>query len=216
LALKKIWDQPVALSKQWVSTKEPLALTRQCKLTGINRATVYASGLASTADAQELTLLELIDAEYTRHPFYGSRKIKHYFNGLGRKINRKHVQRLMRLLGLAVMAPGPNSSRPHPQHRVYPYRLRGVNIIRPNQVWSTDITYIRLARGFVYLVAVIDWYSRKALSWRLSNTLDSGFCVDCLQQKLTQKSNQKKNKNQGSAVPLQLKAYPLKLGALLS
>ena len=90
----------------------------------------------------------------------------------------------MGILGLAGMAPGPNTSRPHPQHKVYPYLLRGVNVIRPNQVWSTDITYIRLARGFVYLVAVIDWYSRKVLSWRLSNTLDSGFCVDCLEQAL--------------------------------
>ena len=138
----------------------------------------------STPDAQELKLLELIDAEYTRHPFYGSRKIKHYLNGLGRKLNRKHVQRLMRILGLAGMAPGPNTSQSHPQHKIYPYQLRGVNVIRPNQVWSTDITYIRLARGFVYLVAVIDWYSRKVLSWRLSNTLDSGFCVDCLEQAL--------------------------------
>ena len=90
----------------------------------------------------------------------------------------------MRVLGLAGMAPGPNTSRQHPQHKLYPYLLRGVNIDRPNQVWSTDITYIRLARGFVYLVAVIDWYSRKVLSWRLSNTLDSGFCVDCLEQAL--------------------------------
>jgi putative transposase len=140
--------------------------------------------LASAPNAQELKLLELIDTEYTRHPFYGSRKIKHYLNGLGHKINRKRVQRLMKLLGLAGMAPGPNTSRPHPQHKVYPYLLRGVNVIRPNQVWSTDITYIRLARGFVYLVAMIDWYSRKVLSWRLSNTLDSGFCVDCLEQAL--------------------------------
>jgi putative transposase len=131
-----------------------------------------------------LKLLELIDTEYTRHPFYGSRKIRRYLNDLGYKINRKRVQRLMRLLGLAGMAPGPNTSRPHPQHKVYPYLLRGVNVIRPNQVWSTDITYIRLAHGFVYLVAVIDWYSRKVLSWRLSNTLDSEFCVDCLEQAL--------------------------------
>ena len=91
-----------------------------------------------------MTLLALIDAEYTRHPFYGSRKIKHYLRGLGYKINRKRVQRLMGILGLAGMAPGPNTSRPHPQHKVYPYLLRGVNVIRPNQVWSTDITYIRL------------------------------------------------------------------------
>ena len=99
-------------------------------------------------------------------------------------VNRKRVQRLMRILGLAGMAPGPNTSLPHPQHKIYPYLLRGVNVTRPNQVWSTDITYIRLARGFVYLAAVIDWYSRKVLAWRLSNTLDSGFCVDCLEQSL--------------------------------
>ncbi len=102
----------------------------------------------------------------------------------GHTVNRKRVQRLMRILGLAGMAPGPNTSLPHPQHKIYPYLLRGVNVTRPNQVWSTDITYIRLARGFVYLVAVIDWYSRKVLAWRLSNTLDSGFCVDCLEQSL--------------------------------
>ena len=97
---------------------------------------------------------------------------------------RKRVQRLMRMLGLAGMAPGPNASRPHPQHKVYPYLLRGVVVNRPNQVWSTDITYIRLARGFVYLVAIIDWYSRRVLSWRISNTMDTAFCVDCLEEAL--------------------------------
>jgi putative transposase len=140
--------------------------------------------MAAKPDEQELTLLGLIDVEYTLHPFYGSRKIKIYLRGLGYKINRKRVQRLMGILGLAGMAPGPDTSRPHPQHKVYPYLIRGVNVARLNQVWSTDITYIRLARGFVYLVAVIDWYSRKVLSWRLPNTLDSGFCVDCLEQAL--------------------------------
>ena len=135
-------------------------------------------------DPEELALLDLIDAEYTRRPFYGSRKITVYLRGLGYQVNRKRVQRLMGILGLAGMAPGPNTSRPHPPHKVYPYLLRGVEIERPNQVWSTDITYIRLARGFVYLVAVIDWYSRKVLAWRVSNTLDSGFCVDCLEQAL--------------------------------
>lgn len=148
------------------------------------RSTVYAPPLAATPDAQELTLLGLVDAEYTRHPFFGSRKIRQYLRGLGYKINRKRVQRLMGVLGLAGMAPGPNTSRPHPQHKAYPYLLRGVDVVRPNQVWSTDITYIRLPRGFVYLVAVIGWYSRRVLSWRLSNTLDSGFCVDCLEQAL--------------------------------
>ena len=132
-----------------------------------------------------MVLLVEIDAEYTRHPFYGSRKMVVHLRGLGHLVNRKRVQRLMRLLGLAGMAPGPNTSHPHPQHKVYPYLLRGVTVTRPNQVWSTDITYIRLARGFAYLVAVIDWYSRKVLAWRLSNTLDAGFCVDCLEQSLS-------------------------------
>jgi putative transposase len=161
-----------------------LALTRQCELASVPRSSVYAPRLAVAPDEQELTLLVQIDAEYTRHPFYGSRKMMVYLRGMGHRINRKRVQRLMGILGLAGMAPGPDTSRPHLQHKAYPYLLRGVEVTQPNQVWSTDITYLRLARGFVYLVAVMDWYSRKVLAWRLSNTLDSGFCVDCLEQAL--------------------------------
>ena len=132
-------------------------------------------------DEFEFILLNKLDEEYTRHPFYGTRRMREYLRGLGYAVNRKRVQRLMQKLGLAGMAPGPNTSKPHPEHTVYPYLLRGLDIIRPNQVWSTDITYIRLRHGFVYLVAIIDWYSRKILSWRLSNTLDAGFCVGCLE-----------------------------------
>jgi putative transposase len=161
-----------------------LPLACQCELAGVARAMVYAPRKAAQPDAEELALLALIDAEYTRHPFYGSRKMVVYLGKQGYRVNRKRVQRLMGILGLAGMAPGPNTSRPHPEHKVYPYLLRGLAIDRPNQVWSSDITYIRLARGFVYLVAVIDWYSRKVLAWRVSNTLDSGFCVDCLGQAL--------------------------------
>lgn len=135
-------------------------------------------------DESDLILLKLLDEEHTRHPFYGSRRMKAYLAACGYPINRKRVQRLMQQLGLVGMAPGPHTSKPHPQYTVYPYLLRGVEIIRPNQVWSTDITYIRLPRGFVYLVAVIDWYSRKVLAWRVSNTLDAGFCVDCLEEAL--------------------------------
>ena len=163
-----------------MSPHEPLTLTRQCALTGVTRSTLDAPHPAATPDEQEWTVLGLIDAEYTRHPFYGSRKIRQYLRGVGHQINRKRVQRLMGILGLAGMAPGPNTSRPHPQHTVHPYLLRGVVVTHPNHVWSTDITYIRLARGFVYLVAVLDWYSRRVLSWRLSNTLESGFCVEGL------------------------------------
>jgi putative transposase len=163
---------------------DPMALTRQCLLAGITRSTVYASRLVVAPDELELLLLAMIDAEYTLHPFFGSRKMVVHLGKAGYRINRKRAQRLMRILGLAGMAPGPNTSRPHPQHKIYPYLLRGVNVTRPNQVWSTDITYIRLPRGFTYLTAVIDWYSRKVLAWRLSNTLDSEFCVDCLEQSL--------------------------------
>lgn len=130
----------------------------------------------------DLLLLKLLDEEYTRHPFYGSRRMKRYLKDCGHVVNRKKVQRLLQTLGLSGMAPGPHTSKPHPQHKIYPYLLRGVDISRPNQVWSSDITYIRLPRGFVYLVAIIDWYSRKVLAWRLSNTMDAGFCVDCLEE----------------------------------
>jgi len=175
---------PVETRKHWVSVLNSLALTRQCELAGVARSAVYASRPVAKPDEQELVLLALVDAEYTRHPFFGSRKMTVYLRGMGYRINRKRIQRLMGILGLTGMAPGPNTSLPHPQHKIYPYLLRGVVVTRPNQVWSTDLTYIRLPRGFVYLVAVIDWYSRKVLAWQLSNTLDSGFCVDCLEQAL--------------------------------
>ena len=138
--------------------------------------------LLKAVDKDESELLRLLDEKYTRHPFFGSMRMTQYLCEKGYQVNRKRVQRLMQTLGLAGMAPGPNTSKAHPQHKIYPHLLRGVDIVRPNQVWSTDITYIRLPRGFVYLVAIIDWYSRKILSWRLSNTMDTVFCVDCLEE----------------------------------
>ena len=159
-------------------------MVRQCVLAGVCRSTIYAQQRPAVVDASDLLYSRLIDEEYTRHPFYGSRRMVIFLGKAGHTVNRKRVQRLMRLLGLAGMAPGPNTSRPHPEHQVYPYLLRGVPVVRPNQVWSTDITYIRLARGFAYLVAVIDWYSRKVLSWRISNSMESVFCVDCLEEAL--------------------------------
>ncbi len=161
-----------------------MALSQQCKLLKVTRSVVYAQKKrsANTVDETENILLQLLDEEYTRHPFYGSRRMTKYLCGLGHKINRKRVQRLMKTLGLVGMAPGPNTSKAHPQHKLYPYLLRGVDITQPNQVWSTDITYIRLPRGFVYLVAIIDWYSRRVLSWRISNTMDTSFCIDCLEE----------------------------------
>lgn len=164
-------------------------MARQCELAGVSRSTVYAQRAPKPTREQDLELLRLIDEQYTRRPFYGSRKMVSFLKTRDHRVNRKRVQRLMRILGLAGMAPGPNTSRPHPQHKVYPYLLRGVVVTRPNQVWSTDITYLRLAHGFVYLVAVIDWYSRRVLSWRISNTLDSAFCVDCLEEALQRYGN---------------------------
>ena len=174
----------MSMRRRWVNDKEPLPVSKQCALASVNRSTVYLPFIVLFPDAGEFLLLDLIDKEYTRHPYYGSRKIMHYLRREGHRINRKRVQRLMRMMGLAGMAPGPNTSKPHPEHKIYPYLLRGVNVIRPNQVWSTDITYIRIPKGFMYLVAVIDWYSRKVLSWRLSNSMESTFCVDCLQEAL--------------------------------
>lgn len=145
---------------------------------------MYRPRAAASPDDDELTLCALIDEEFTRHPFYGSRRMVVILKRQGWMVNRKHVQRLMRMLGLAGMAPGPGTAVQHPGHKVYPYLLRGVAIVRPNHVWSTDITYIRLARGFAYLVAIIDWYSRRVLTWRISNSMDASFCVDCLEEAL--------------------------------
>ncbi len=169
--------------RAWIARDAALAVSRQCDLAGVARSWVYAA-VGEALDATDLLLLGLIDAQYTRRPFYGSRRMVVYLRDQGRAVNRKRVQRLMRVLGLAGMAPGPHTSRPHPEHQIYPYRLRGVAVIRPNQVWSTDITYIRLPRGFAYLVAIIDGYARRVLAWRIANTLEAGFCVDCLEDAL--------------------------------
>jgi len=142
---------------------------------------VYARQQPRPVDESDLLISRLIDEEYTRHPFYGSRRMVIFLGKSGHIVNRKRVRRLMQAMGLVAMAPGPNTSQPHPEHKVYPYLLRGVAVARPNHVWSTDITYIRLAHGFVYLVAIIDWYSRRVLGWRISNTMDATFCVDCLE-----------------------------------
>lgn len=171
----------------WIDGVDELPLSRQCELAVVSRATVYrrlTAKVPEDAGAEDLLLCRLIDEEYTNRPFYGSRRMKVFLRTMGYTVNRKRIQRLMRKMGLAGMAPGPTTTVKHPAHKVYPYLLRGVPVTRPNQVWSTDVTYIRLARGFAYLVAVIDWYSRKVLSWRISNSMDASFCVDCLEDAL--------------------------------
>ncbi len=166
--------------------QQGLSVLRQCQLAKVARSVVYAPKSAAVVNDTDLELLRLLDEEYTRHPFFGSRKMVRFLHREGHAVNRKRVQRLMRILGLVAMVPSPNTSKKHPQNKVFPYLLRGVAVVRPNQVWSTDITYIRLAHGFVYLVAIIDWYSRKVLAWQLSNTMDVGFCMDCLTAALSE------------------------------
>lgn len=186
----------------WIDGGEKLPLSRQCELAEVARATVYrrlTATLPQDADAEDLLLCRLIDEEYTNRPFYGSRRMVVFLRRVGHLVNRKRVQRLMRSMGLAGMAPGPNTSKAHQKHKIYPYLLRGVPVVKPNQVWSTDITYIRLARGFAYLVAVIDWYSRTVLAWRLSNSMDASFCVDCLEDALREHGKPEVfNSDQGS------------------
>lgn len=132
---------------RWINSKDEIPLSRQCWLLGINRSTIYAKQKLCGLSGMDLVLCQLLDEEYTRHPFYGSRRMVMFLKEQGHLVNRKKVQRLMRTMGLAGMSPGPNTSKPGSEHKVYPYLLRGVNVARPNQVWSTDITYIRLNGG---------------------------------------------------------------------
>ncbi len=162
------------------------SLRRQCALLGLNRSSWYTPAPVDDESAENQRVMDRINAIYTDHPFYGSRKLTAVLHREGYRVNRKRVRRLMRAMGLVSVAPKPNTSRPHPQQAVYPYLLRGVVIERPHQVWSTDITYLRIERGWAYLVALIDWHSRYVLAWRLSNTMDTAFCVDALTEALEQ------------------------------
>ena len=170
-------------------------MRRQCELLGLNRSTLYYP--PATETAANLRLMRLIDAEYTRHPFYGSRKITEWLRQQGEAVNRKRVQRLMRVMGLEAIYPKPRLSVPGRGHRIYPYLLRDVAITRPDQVWSTDITYVPLRAGFMYLAAIIDWFSRYVLAWRLSNTLDGSFCLEMLEEALSRGRPEVFNTDQG-------------------
>jgi len=164
-----------------ISTDKKISVSRQCELLSLSRTSYYRANHPNETE-ENLRLLQLIDEEYTRHPFYGSRKLRDYLRRKGYKINRKRIQRLMRKMGIVSVAPKPNTSLPNKAHKIYPYLLRNLDIVRPNQVWSTDITYVRLSGGFVYLVAVIDWYSRQVLSWEVSSTMESDFCISALER----------------------------------
>ena len=172
-----------------------LSVRRQCALLGLNRASFYYQAATETED--NLRLMRQLDAEYTRHPFYGSRKLTRWLQEQGEQVNRKRVQRLMRLMGLEALYPKPRLSQGGQGHRIFPYLLRGVTVARPDQVWSTDITYVPLTTGFMYLAAIIDWYSRYVLAWRLSNTLDGSFCLEMLEEALHQGRPEIFNTDQG-------------------
>jgi putative transposase len=173
-----------------------LSVRHQCELLGLNRSTFYYE--PTGASLEDLRLMRLIDEQYTAYPFYGSRKMTEWLTRQGEEINRKRVQRLMRVMGLEAIYPKPRLSAAGRGHKIYPYLLRDVRIERPNQVWSTDITYVPLPSGFMYLAAVIDWYSRYVISWRLSNTLDGGFCLEMLEEALRSGSPEVFNTDQGA------------------
>jgi putative transposase len=159
-----------------------LSVNRQCTLLGIARSSFYYH--PRPASSEELDLLNRLDRIFTEHPVYGSRRLQVALLREGISVGRRRIRRLMRKLGLCAIRPKRNTSQPHPEHKIYPYLLRDRTIDQPNQVWATDITYIPMRQGFLYLVAIIDWATRRVLSWRLSNTLTAGFCVEALSEAL--------------------------------
>jgi putative transposase len=159
-----------------------LSIRRQCALLGVARSGVYRP--KKPANDNDLFLLKRIDQLFTDWPFYGSRRMTLQLRHEGHKINRKRVQRLMRAMGIAALGPKPRTTKPAPGHKIYPYLLRDLKIEKPNHVWCADITYLPIGRGFLYLVAIMDWASRAVLSWRLSNTMDASFCVEALKEAL--------------------------------
>lgn len=157
-----------------------LSIVRQCALVSISRASFYRP--PASESPENLVLMRLIDEAFLEMPWYGARQMARHLRRLGWCVGRHRVRRLMRKIGLSAIYQAPKTSEPHPQHRIYPYLLRHMTIERPNQVWCADVTYIPMRRGFLYLVAVMDWASRKVLSWRLSNTMEADFCVAALEE----------------------------------
>ncbi len=184
----RVQEMSVSEKRVCIQAEVPgLSIVRQCELLALPRSSYYRPVYEpSNVSQEELELMRLIDEEYMRHPFYGSRKIRIYLKRQGYSVNRKRVQRLMRRMGIQSLAPKPNTSSPRKDHKIYPYLLKGMDINRPNMVWCSDITYIRLSGGFVYLTAVMDWHSRYVLSWEISVTMDDDFCVNALKSAIRQ------------------------------
>jgi putative transposase len=173
-----------------------ISVRRQCELLGVNRASLYYE--PGGESEENLRLMRLLDEQYTRTPFYGSRRMTAWLRGQGYTVNRKRLARLMQLMGIEAIYPKPKLSQPGEGHKIYPYLLRDVEVNRVNQVWSTDITYIRMAHGFVYLVAVMDWYSRFVLSWALSVSMEVPFCIEAVKKALRWGRPEIFNSDQGS------------------
>lgn len=180
----------------WVEAAPDYSIRRQCALAGIPRSAFYYE--PAPESEQNLLLMRLIDEQYLRHPEYGSPRMTDWLCDRGHRVNHKRVARLMRTMGLAAITPGPHTSKPAPGHKIYPYLLRDVAIEHVNQVWSMDITYIPMRRGFMYLAAVIDWRSRYVLAWELSNTLENFFCIAALERALERGAPEVFNTDQGS------------------
>ena len=174
-----------------------ISINRQCDLLKVSKGVLYYE--PKPIDPYNLILMDLIDKQHTKTPFYGSRRLTAYLkNGKGHDVNRKRIQRLMKLMRIETIYPKPKTTNRNKEHKIYPYLLRNVEIVRPDQVWSTDITYIRVGKGFAYLTAIIDWYSRYVLSWKLSNTLENTFCIEALEESLSYSKPEIFNTDQGS------------------
>ena len=180
-----------------VSKDHDLSVRRQCRLLSLVRSNLYYQ--LKGESAENLRFMAVIDKQFLDTPWYGSRQMGRYMQRQGHKCGRHRVRRLMRLMRLVPIYQTPSTSKKHPQHKIYPYLLRELVIDRPNQVWCVDITYIPMQRGFLYLVAIMDWYSRKVLSWRLSNSMEAGFCVEALNEAIARYGKPEiMNSDQGS------------------
>ena len=183
--------------RRMVDRKHPaLSTVRQCKLLGVSRSSLNYRRKGTCPE--DLFVMKAIDQQYLSTPFYGSRRMRVLLGRQGQRVNRKRVQRLMRTMGLRAIYRRPRTSKPGPGHKVYPYLLGGMEVTRPNQAWAADITYIPMAKGFLYLVAIMDWYSRHVVAWRLSNTLNADFCVEALEEALGKGTPEVFNTDQGS------------------
>lgn len=182
--LKKIREVNTPEKWEYIEANHSsLSIVSQCSLLGLNRSSYYLEAKTDESTCN-LLLMNLIDQEHTKHPFYGSRRMAAWLCTKGHSVNRKRVQRLMRQMGIEAIYPKKNLSKANPNHKKFPYLLKGLEIKSPNYVWSTDITYIRLLNGFAYCVAIIDWFSRYVVAWRVSNTLDTTFCLEALEEAL--------------------------------